>query len=288
MQRACSPAQRDRRRVGVSGAPEFAPVDRAYGFLLGVARRDHRAREQVQHRTSGGARRPRSSATRGRVRCGHAGPDATVKQLWYPTREVHDRPNWWLLHETEKSERIEAVVGLRELRAELPGAQVSANRVTASSSSERAREVVAPLGQRGERGGRGVRRGREHARRGRREAAAVEAGGVAEDERRLRADEPCAPPTPGHALEVALGRVVRRRAASTARRRRTARRAGCRRRTGTAPSPRPRRRGRGTPSGGACRCSRGARAGRRPALASFGCGTEYQTSTYSSFDHMRR
>ena len=44
---------------------------------------------------------------------------------------------------------------------------------------------------------------------------------------------------------------------------RTGRRAGCRRRTGTAPCPRRRRRGRGTPSAGACRCSRGASAATR-------------------------
>ncbi len=48
---------------------------------------------------------------------------------------------------------------------------------------ERARVRVAPLGQRGERGGRGVRRRREHPRVRGREPAAVEAGRVAEDER---------------------------------------------------------------------------------------------------------
>ena len=153
---------------------------------------------------------------------------------------------------------------------------------------ERARVLVAPHGQRRERGRRGVRRRREHARLRRREPAAVEAGRVAEDERARRPRErlhrarrdtaPRAPPPSGSAG----------RAAASPRRRRTGRRAGCRRRTGTGPSSRRRRRGRGRPSAGACRCSRGASAATRSARPSAGWGTEYQTSTYSSFDHISR
>ena len=54
---------------------------------------------------------------------------------------------------------------------------------------ERARVVVAPLRQRRERRGRRVGRGAQARAGGRREPAAMEAGRVAEDERRLRADE---------------------------------------------------------------------------------------------------
>jgi hypothetical protein len=52
------------------------------------------------------------------LRCGHAGAAATLVHLWHATREVRERPNWWLLQETELSDRIEAVEGLRELAAE--------------------------------------------------------------------------------------------------------------------------------------------------------------------------
>jgi hypothetical protein len=39
--------------------------------------------------------------------------------LWHPPNVVRDRPTWRLLQETERSQRIEAVEGLRELVAEL-------------------------------------------------------------------------------------------------------------------------------------------------------------------------
>ena len=52
------------------------------------------------------------------LRCGHAGPDATLIHLAHTSSEIpDDRPNWHLLQETEASERIEAVEGLRELAA---------------------------------------------------------------------------------------------------------------------------------------------------------------------------
>lgn len=126
---------RDRRRVGTLGVPEFDPVNRGFGYLLGVARSDFERVNGYDTRFVGWGEEDVDLAVRLRrlgLRCGHAGPDATLIHLWHESREVRDRPNWWLLQETEQSDRVEAIEGLRELAAEL---QVSANRVTASSSS---------------------------------------------------------------------------------------------------------------------------------------------------------
>ncbi len=53
------------------------------------------------------------------LRCGWPGPSATVLHLWHPVRrdKSADRPP--LYHETLASDRVEAVVGLRELQAQL-------------------------------------------------------------------------------------------------------------------------------------------------------------------------
>ena len=49
------------------------------------------------------------------LRCGHAGPDATLIHLWHESEIPAERPNWYLLQATEQSDRIEAIEGLREL-----------------------------------------------------------------------------------------------------------------------------------------------------------------------------
>ena len=51
------------------------------------------------------------------LRCGWAGPQSTLLHLWHETRKPPVRPNDALLAETEASDRVEAVDGLRELAA---------------------------------------------------------------------------------------------------------------------------------------------------------------------------
>ena len=112
---------RDRRKTGRTGVPEFEPRDRAHGFLLGVSRDDFGRVNGYDTRFVGWGEEDVDLAVRLRrleLRCGHAGPSATVLHLWHPTPVRRDHPNSPLLDETECSYRIEAVQGLRELAAE--------------------------------------------------------------------------------------------------------------------------------------------------------------------------
>lgn len=133
--RALTP--RDRRKVGRPGHPEFEPEDRAYGFLIGVLRSDFELVDGFDTRYVGWGEEDVDLAIRLRrlgLRCGHAGPQTTVLHLWHESRNDGSHANWSLLQETEQSERIEAVEGLRALvRGVEP--QLSANCVAASSSS---------------------------------------------------------------------------------------------------------------------------------------------------------
>ncbi len=120
---------RDRRRVGTHGVPEFEPHNRAYGFLLGVARRDFQQVNGFDTRYEGWGDEDVDFALRLRrlgLRCGHSGPDAVVLHLWHPPREKRNRQNWWLLRETEGGEHLEAVRGFRELELAPTADQVSA------------------------------------------------------------------------------------------------------------------------------------------------------------------
>jgi glycosyltransferase involved in cell wall biosynthesis len=117
--------RRDRRRVGARGVPEFVPVDRTYGYLLGVARVDFERVNGYDMRFEGWGEEDVDIAVRlGRIglRCGHAGPDATLIHLWHESTVVDDRPNWYLLQETERSDRIEAIEGIRKLADQMTGA----------------------------------------------------------------------------------------------------------------------------------------------------------------------
>ena len=114
--RALSP--RDRRRAGRARLPEFEPQDRAYGFLVGLSRADFERVNGYDIRYVGWGEEDVDLAFRLRrlgLRCGHAGPHATVLHLWHPQRDVRDHPNAHLLDDTERSDRIHAVEGLREL-----------------------------------------------------------------------------------------------------------------------------------------------------------------------------
>jgi hypothetical protein len=110
--------RRDRRRVGSQGVPEFVPHDRTYGYLLGVFRQDFERVNGYDMRFEGWGEEDVDIAVRLRrigLRCGHAGPDGTLIHLSHESHVPMNRPNWYLLQETERSDRIEAVEGLDEL-----------------------------------------------------------------------------------------------------------------------------------------------------------------------------
>jgi glycosyltransferase involved in cell wall biosynthesis len=109
---------RDRRRVGATGLPEFVPHDRSYGYLLGVARTDFERVNGYDMRFEGWGEEDVDIAVRLRrigLRCGHAGSDGTLIHLAHHSEVPGERQNWYLLQETERSDRIEAIEGLREL-----------------------------------------------------------------------------------------------------------------------------------------------------------------------------
>jgi glycosyltransferase involved in cell wall biosynthesis len=120
--------RRDRRRVGVTGVPEFSPHNRTYGYLLGVGRRDFERVDGYDVRFVGWGEEDVDIATRLRrigLRCGHAGPDGTLVHLWHESEIPAERPNWYLLQETEQSDRVEAIGGLREVAAAEKGTRAS-------------------------------------------------------------------------------------------------------------------------------------------------------------------
>jgi glycosyltransferase involved in cell wall biosynthesis len=122
---------RDRRRPWRRRQPEFSPPYDGYGFFLGVAMSDFERVNGFDMRFEGWGGEDVDLAVRLRragLRCGWPGARATVLHLWHPERKGRERSNTPLLDETRRSDRIEAVVGLRELSAELD-AQESANRV---------------------------------------------------------------------------------------------------------------------------------------------------------------
>ena len=109
---------RDRRRPGRDALPEFVPHADGYGFLLGVSRADFERVNGYDGRFSGWGGEDVDMAVRLRragLRCGWAGPQSTLLHLWHETRKPPSRPNDALLQETEASDRVEALEGLREL-----------------------------------------------------------------------------------------------------------------------------------------------------------------------------
>jgi GT2 family glycosyltransferase len=113
--------RRDRRRVGVLGVPEFVPGNRSYGYLLGVDRQDFERVNGYDTRFVGWGEEDVDIAVRLRrlgLRCGHPGPDGTLIHLWHESTVPVERPNWYLLRETEHSDRIEAVEGIRQLEGD--------------------------------------------------------------------------------------------------------------------------------------------------------------------------
>jgi glycosyltransferase involved in cell wall biosynthesis len=128
---------RDRRRVGNTGLPDFAPDNNAY-CCVGVFARDFDAVNGYDTRFVSWGDEDVDLAVRLRrlgLRCGHAGRHAVLLHLWHESRLDPVRANWERLKETERGDRIQAVEGLRELRVELSEPQLSAKAVGGSSSS---------------------------------------------------------------------------------------------------------------------------------------------------------
>lgn len=133
---------RDRRRPWRPDQPDFSPPGNAWGCFFGLRSADFERVNGWDARFVGWGSDDVDLATRLRridLRCGWPGPGATLFHLWHPpggdpTADSF-KANERLARETWASERVDAVVGLRELAAGLADAQVSAKRVASSSSS---------------------------------------------------------------------------------------------------------------------------------------------------------
>jgi hypothetical protein len=113
---------RDRRRPWRPGQPEFEPPYGAYGFFFGVSRADFEQVNGFDMRYVGWGGEDEDLATRLRrlgLRCGWPGPRASLLHLWHPVRKGKTPSNALLLEATRTAAHVDAVVGLRELAAEL-------------------------------------------------------------------------------------------------------------------------------------------------------------------------
>lgn len=124
---------RDRRRPWRVNQPEFVPPVAAY-CLFAVLREDFERVNGYDARcirsNDGEDQDLAIRLRRSGLRCGWPGPRSTVLHLWHPIRTDKSRDRPPLFRETLESNHVEAVIGLRELRA-----QASANRAGASSAS---------------------------------------------------------------------------------------------------------------------------------------------------------
>jgi GT2 family glycosyltransferase len=112
---------RDRRRPWKPELPDFWPDGNAYGFCTAVRRADFEAVNGFDLRFIGWGEQDVDLAVRLKrhgLRCGYAGPRATLLHLWHESHMPVDRPTWWLLQETIESDRVDAVEGIRELVCE--------------------------------------------------------------------------------------------------------------------------------------------------------------------------
>ena len=118
---------RDRRRPWRPGGTEFSPPFNAFGFCLGVSRRDFERVNGFDMRFVGWGTEDVDIAIRLRrlgLKCGWPGPDASMLHLWHPPKRGTTKSNVPLREETEGSTRVAAVEGLRELSAELANERV--------------------------------------------------------------------------------------------------------------------------------------------------------------------
>jgi glycosyltransferase involved in cell wall biosynthesis len=119
---------RDRRRPWRTRQPEFTPPWSAY-CLIGLHREDFEAVNGYDTRCrrsdDGEDQDLAIRLRRSGLKCGWSGPASTVLHLWHEHRADRVGDHLPLFHETEAGTHVEAVVGLRELSAEL-GAHVTA------------------------------------------------------------------------------------------------------------------------------------------------------------------
>jgi glycosyltransferase involved in cell wall biosynthesis len=100
---------------------EFHAAYGGYGFSLGVSRADFEEVNGFDTRFVGWGGEDEDLAVRLRrlgLRCRWPGPGSTLLHLWHAPRLDGARPNSPLLRETERSGRIEAAQGLRELASQ--------------------------------------------------------------------------------------------------------------------------------------------------------------------------
>lgn len=129
---------RDRRRPWRPSQPEFSPPYEGYGFFFAMSRADFEHANGFDTRYVGWGGEDEDLAARLRrmgLRCGWPGPRATLLHLWHRAQKGLMPSNKPRVQETLAASHVEAPEGLRELAAERVRAQVSANRVGASSSS---------------------------------------------------------------------------------------------------------------------------------------------------------
>jgi GT2 family glycosyltransferase len=122
---------RDRHRPWRPGGDDFKPPYDGYGFCFGVARADLSRVNGFDMRFRGWGGEDVDLAVRLRragLRCGWPGARATLLHLWHPVRKGGGDENRGLVRETESSDRIEAVVGLRQLAEELGRTHALADR----------------------------------------------------------------------------------------------------------------------------------------------------------------
>jgi len=124
---------RDRARPWKPTHSDYRPPYNGYGYAFGVSRRDFERVNGFDMRLRGWDGEDLDVAERllaAGLRCGWPGPASSVLHLWHAPRK---QPSRRLVREPGA---VESPLGLRELAEEL-GAdpQVSANRVTGSSSS---------------------------------------------------------------------------------------------------------------------------------------------------------
>jgi glycosyltransferase involved in cell wall biosynthesis len=124
----------DRRRPGRDELPDFVPDKEGWGFFFAVSRSDFERANGYDARYVGWGGEDVDLALRlGRLglRGSWAGPASTLFHLWHADRTPEgSRPNAALVEEARASDRVEAVSGLRELKA-----QESANSTTGSGSA---------------------------------------------------------------------------------------------------------------------------------------------------------
>ncbi len=113
---------RDRRRPWRAEQPEFVPPVAAY-TLIAVARDDFERVNGYDARctrsTDGEDQDLAIRLRRSGLRCGWPGPAATVLHLWHPERVDRADRRDRLFRETLASSHVVAVVGLRELAAQV-------------------------------------------------------------------------------------------------------------------------------------------------------------------------